>query len=387
MLESYQGDIRGQTNLGFCYNQIEDHPSAVKWYQIAAEKGDPRSQTNLGWCYERGLGVQMNPQYAVRYYRMAADQNDHVGITNLACCYANGVGVEKDVKKAIQLFQQAADLGNEVAKSNLVVCQEGQGTVLGHSNGQQASNDSKSVSTAGTTSTTNTSASSGGFDEQAQSVVAYQRALEKPSSILTAKRPDAKRRSIMIASEPEILMTMAASNTPADSVASNANTNIKVTQSATQTGGLTKNTSYSRSVPLGRQLSQAFEPIELYDRSMEYLEQMNRTPGKQQGNTPVPSKLASPFTYLNLPLPSHHYLEDIATPLPTFMTNVPPNVAFQEYLKASAKGDVDAVVNIGWCFEKGYGTAVSVEKAVEYYQLGVAAKHPRAMVRAATDIT
>eukprot|EP00002_Diphylleia_rotans_P034364 TRINITY_DN7372_c0_g1_i5.p1 TRINITY_DN7372_c0_g1~~TRINITY_DN7372_c0_g1_i5.p1 ORF type:complete len:1669 (+),score=354.77 TRINITY_DN7372_c0_g1_i5:70-5076(+) len=309
------GDARGQTNLGFCYSQIGDHNSAVKWYRIAAGKGDPRSQTNLGWCYERGLGVAIDGEAAVRYYKLAAEQNDHVGITNLACCFANAIGVEKDIDIAIKLFRQAAELGNDIAKSNLAICLAAK-------------------------------------EEQ------------------TLKELSAKvsPRNIEIKQEVKI-------EEPKKAYASSNESLHGSTH-----GSMKQHMPQSRAVPLGRQLSQAFEPIELVDRSLDHIERSSLSPlssVSSSGPTALPQKVH--FSYINQPMPSPQYLDDIATPLPANLSDVTPTVAFQQFLTAANRGDLEATTNVGWCYEKGYGAPVSFENAVEYYKIAAQAGNTRAM--------
>ena len=57
-----------------------DYPTAVKEFQLSAERGDVKAQYNLGVMYQLGLGVPQDDQEAVRWYRLAADQGDAVAL-------------------------------------------------------------------------------------------------------------------------------------------------------------------------------------------------------------------------------------------------------------------------------------------------------------------
>ena len=53
-----------------------DYHTAIKEFQLSAERGDVKARYSLGVMYQLGLGVPQDDQEAVRWYRLAAEQGD-----------------------------------------------------------------------------------------------------------------------------------------------------------------------------------------------------------------------------------------------------------------------------------------------------------------------
>ena len=97
----------------------KNYKTALKWFQIAADKGDFTAQNWIGWFYQNGLGVQTDNAQAVTWYAQAAGKGYAPSQTNLGWCYQNGLGVKTDVPEAISWYQKAVAQGNDSAEINM----------------------------------------------------------------------------------------------------------------------------------------------------------------------------------------------------------------------------------------------------------------------------
>jgi len=97
----------------------KNYKTALKWFQIAADKGDFAALNWVGWFYQNGLGVQTDNTQAVTWYRQAAGKGYAPSETNLGWCYQNGLGVQTDVPEAIAWYQKAVAQGNDSAEINM----------------------------------------------------------------------------------------------------------------------------------------------------------------------------------------------------------------------------------------------------------------------------
>ena len=88
-----------------------DYPTAVKEFQLSAERGDVKARYNLGVMYQLGLGVPQDDQEAVRWYRLAAEQGDASAQFKLGVIYDKGKGVLKDYVLAHMWMNLAAAKG------------------------------------------------------------------------------------------------------------------------------------------------------------------------------------------------------------------------------------------------------------------------------------
>jgi len=88
-----------------------DYHTAVKEFQLSAERGDVKARYNLGVMYQLGLGVPQDDQEAVRWYRLAAEQGDASAQFKLGIMYDKGKGVLKDYVLAHMWMNLAAAKG------------------------------------------------------------------------------------------------------------------------------------------------------------------------------------------------------------------------------------------------------------------------------------
>ena len=88
-----------------------DYHTAVKEFQLSAERGDVKARYNLGVMYQLGLGVPQDDQEAVRWYRLAAEQGDGSAQFKLGVMYDKGKGVLKDYVLAHMWMNLAAAKG------------------------------------------------------------------------------------------------------------------------------------------------------------------------------------------------------------------------------------------------------------------------------------
>ncbi|ORY37569.1 HCP-like protein [Rhizoclosmatium globosum] len=87
MMLAVFGERDAQLILGQFYEFGEmlerNMPSAVKWYQAAANNGNAEAQYRLGLCYEMGDGVDQNSEKALKLFRTAAAQGYPEAIRHL----------------------------------------------------------------------------------------------------------------------------------------------------------------------------------------------------------------------------------------------------------------------------------------------------------------
>ncbi|RHZ79884.1 hypothetical protein Glove_140g3 [Diversispora epigaea] len=128
------GNSDGQNNIRLYYKNgigiIKDEEEAFQWYLKAAEKGNSKAQNNLGFCFENGIGTIENKEKAFRWYLKSAKGGNSDGQNNTGHCYKNGIGITKDEEKAFLWYLKAAENGNSKAQNNLGFCYEnGIGTI------------------------------------------------------------------------------------------------------------------------------------------------------------------------------------------------------------------------------------------------------------------
>ena len=99
----------------------QDLPSAVAWYERAAEAGLAPAQYRLGSIFEKGHGVPKDLTAAMDWYRRAAEAGNVKAMHNLAVLYAEGAGGEPDLERAAGLFRQAAEHGVRDSQFNLAI--------------------------------------------------------------------------------------------------------------------------------------------------------------------------------------------------------------------------------------------------------------------------
>jgi localization factor PodJL len=100
---------------------LPDMPTAVIWYERAANVGLAPAQYRLGSIYEKGLGVAKDLEKAQEWYQRAADAGNVKAMHNLAVLYAEGAGGEPNLERAADLFRQAAERGVRDSQFNLAI--------------------------------------------------------------------------------------------------------------------------------------------------------------------------------------------------------------------------------------------------------------------------
>ena len=97
----------------------KDETQAVIWYRKAADQGFAGAQNGLGNMYSSGRGVAKDDMQAVVWYLKAANQEDEVAQYNIGSMYYNGKGVPKDDAKAVAWYRKSADRGFAAAQHDL----------------------------------------------------------------------------------------------------------------------------------------------------------------------------------------------------------------------------------------------------------------------------
>jgi len=119
------GDRIAEFEVGARYAEgrgvLQDMPTAVAWYEKAAEAGLAPAQYRLGSIYEKGLGVPRDLAKAQQWYRRASEEGNVKAMHNLAVLYAEGAGGEPDLERAASLFRQAAEHGVRDSQFNLAI--------------------------------------------------------------------------------------------------------------------------------------------------------------------------------------------------------------------------------------------------------------------------
>ncbi len=150
------GDKEAQFELGAYYHQKEDqHPTAVKWYETAANNGHSEAAYRVAGEYMSDgkitkdvvkaivwykksadlgfLGAQkqlaniyfnqkagyLNYSEGLKYYHIAAATNDPASQFAIGRAYAKGLSVEQNFDTAIKWFERAAKAGQGYYKNQL----------------------------------------------------------------------------------------------------------------------------------------------------------------------------------------------------------------------------------------------------------------------------
>jgi SEL1 protein len=80
----------------------QDNQTALKYFEMAAEKNNPVGQSGLGIMYLYGTGVEKDAAKAFKYFSLAANQGWVDGQLQLGLMYFKGIGVPKDARTAIK---------------------------------------------------------------------------------------------------------------------------------------------------------------------------------------------------------------------------------------------------------------------------------------------
>jgi SEL1 protein len=97
----------------------QSNETALKYFEMAAEKGNPVGQSGLGLMYLYGKGVDKDYTKAFKYFSQAASQGWVDGQLQLGLMYLNGFGVTRDYRTAIKYFTMASQSGHVLGFYNL----------------------------------------------------------------------------------------------------------------------------------------------------------------------------------------------------------------------------------------------------------------------------
>jgi TPR repeat protein len=89
---------------------LQDHGSAVRWYERGAKHGDPQCQYDLGYMYLLGEGAPQDSQAGLNLVKQAAAQGYCEAIRVLADFLSNGThGVVADADQALYWSRVLSD--------------------------------------------------------------------------------------------------------------------------------------------------------------------------------------------------------------------------------------------------------------------------------------
>lgn len=116
---SEQSHAPSTFRLASCYEKgigVKKSPTlAVSCYKDAARQGSAAARVALGYMYENGEGVKKSVQDAVRMYRQAAAAGNAAGEAALGQCHFFAYGMPKNLSEAVRLYESASAKGNEGA--------------------------------------------------------------------------------------------------------------------------------------------------------------------------------------------------------------------------------------------------------------------------------
>ena len=126
LVAAINGSLEAQGYVAFTFEYGErahgitiDHPEALKWYRVIAERGDPSDQFQLGDYYSSGsLGVQDEDE-ALKWYVRAAEQGQPSFQYRLGLMYEVGEKMERDYDQAVKWYWLAAEQGLARAQYHL----------------------------------------------------------------------------------------------------------------------------------------------------------------------------------------------------------------------------------------------------------------------------
>lgn len=118
------GDVKAQVALGQLHyygaqGVTQNLVEAAKWFELAAAQGDPAAQADLGHMYLHGMGVDQDTEMAKALFGKAAEAGVAAARNGLGYMYLTGVGLEHNPAKAKEHFKTAAEAGNADAMFNL----------------------------------------------------------------------------------------------------------------------------------------------------------------------------------------------------------------------------------------------------------------------------
>jgi TPR repeat protein len=110
------GEVTAQHYLGYCYmaglRVVADLKTSVSWYEKALRQGYLPSGFNLGLIYEGTAPDFHDDAKALHYFQLTANQGYARSKVQLARMYRHGTGVLPDNGLAFKLLEEAADQGD-----------------------------------------------------------------------------------------------------------------------------------------------------------------------------------------------------------------------------------------------------------------------------------
>lgn len=97
----------------------KDRAAAAKYYKMAADKGHTVAQGNYGFMLLKGKGVEQDKEEALRYFEMAADSGYAKVLDPIVQLFDEGVFTSFD--EQLKYYKLAADNGNESAMLSVVI--------------------------------------------------------------------------------------------------------------------------------------------------------------------------------------------------------------------------------------------------------------------------
>lgn len=117
------GHSDAQNNLGIMYLEGEvvevDYEQANEWFKKSASQGNTYGQYNFAYSYYYGRGVNIDYEEAFNLFKASATKGHSHSQNFLGIMYETGKGVEQSYDAAILWYEKAADNENHYAQYNL----------------------------------------------------------------------------------------------------------------------------------------------------------------------------------------------------------------------------------------------------------------------------
>ena len=114
------GDVQSQYLLAMNYTHghgvIQNHETAVKWFQKAAQAGHLDSQFMLGAALTSGRGIKQDRGQAIHWLTKSAEAGHMRSQYQLGDAYVNGVGVTRDHAWGARWYGMSASQGHKQAQ-------------------------------------------------------------------------------------------------------------------------------------------------------------------------------------------------------------------------------------------------------------------------------
>lgn len=107
-----QSEGKGMRGVGNYYFDKHDYTQAIEWYKKAAEAGDIDMYSKVGSMYEEGIGVPKDYRKAIEWYQNGIRHDDASSMATLGLVYYLGHGVKQNYKKAMEWYSKAVEKDN-----------------------------------------------------------------------------------------------------------------------------------------------------------------------------------------------------------------------------------------------------------------------------------